>query len=399
MAMTTVRSFATNDAMPVFGVSIKRSKGFGSSAVPVSDDANLALAKAIGARMVRKDFFWADGEPGAPGTPGQYDMSTLLSFLQKNAAAGMKAPVVILNKGNNRYTGDYGIPPTTDAAIDAFAAFAAKCVEVTQAAGFTPYWALFNEANSPQMWGGPPDPVAYGKLVTKATLAMKAVRPTCSVITGGMAVGGQGFMEPGQFLAAMLPYIDPVLIAPTTPPLNRIRAFGSHPYNGGDQFMYNPTHWPENYMARMEGWRPPGLSHMLMYNDEQGVATPECAGVTWAEKEERQAVFVSRIRLSMLMGYGFGILYNLINDGWDQTFNEHQFGQYDFNHVLKPSGRALTALNDIINPSVSATLQRDGNSYQGTFTHATGQKKSILWAADGTTIISPQSNPIIISAP
>lgn len=92
---------------------------------------------------------------------------------------------------------------------------------------------IWNEPNLSKFWGGPPDPVSYGRMFEQIAPAIRAAVPTMPVITAGLAPHG-GIDSAGQDPEAFL------RAAYTTGGPQLADAIGAHPYPFrpyGDDFL------------------------------------------------------------------------------------------------------------------------------------------------------------------
>ncbi|MFP5078301.1 hypothetical protein ACLE20_13415 [Rhizobium sp. YIM 134829] len=352
MAFVTIAAPKSPADIPLVGVSIKRARG-NDKAYLVTDDQNIALAKNVGAKLLRIDVYWADCETQR----GVYDFSSVKPLIDKAWKAGMQV-LPILARGNRLYTGDWDKPAVTPEARAAYAAFA---VAAGRALG-VPFLEIMNEPNNSEMLGGPVDPEAYGRLLNEVLLAMQAAGVKTPVIAGGLGVGGEGgFMAPKDFIARALPFV-------TAPGL---RAWGVHPYTGADCYLSDPMMRPEAVQQRSLSFRPAGVQTMV-FNTEQGFSVKHCAGSTLEQKRARQAVFATRFVLSALTQWQMAIWYNLIDDGKDMNNVEQGFGLYDFDMKIKPAGLAFQAAMGLLNTCASVIVRKDGDLLQGLFKMPSG---------------------------
>lgn len=356
MAFQVLKTFNRQSDMPWIGVSIKRARA-NREDLPdhvVSDDMNIALAKEVGAKIVRLDVMWDRCET----QKGVYNFQSTTSLIDKAWPQGIRV-LPILARGNRLYTGDWKVPPTTPEARQGFAAFSAAASEALG----VPYLECMNEPNNAEQWGGPPDPVAYGLLLKESIIAVRSCRKPRPIIAGGLAIGGNGgFIEPKDFIAQAMPHIAP----------ERFLAWGAHPYTGADKFPNDPMLRPDAAQARMLSFRPTGFQEM-MFNTEQGFSIADCRGATYAEQLIRQGAYTTWFMLSSLLQWGSIIYYDLIDDGKDPTKIEEGYGLYTFGLQLKPSGRAFKRLASIINSCASAVIGKDGDILRGIFTMENGE--------------------------
>lgn len=358
MAFQTLAAHSNPASIPWIGVSIKRARG-NNPLYPVSDDQNIALAKEVGAKLLRIDVMWADCE----AQKGVYNFSSVKPLIDKAWKAGIQV-LPILARGNPLYTGSWDRPATTPEARTAYAAFA---VAAGKALG-VPFMEIMNEPNNTQMWGGPVDAEAYGRLLNEVLLATQAAGVKTPIIAGGLAIGGPpgGFMEPKDFIAAALPFVT----------ATNLRAWGVHPYTGADCYLSDPMMRPEAVQQRCLSFRPAGINTMV-FNTEQGFSVAHCAGNTVEEKRARQALFATRFVLSAMTQWQMAIWYDLIDDGKDMNEVEQGFGLFDFDMKIKPSGLAFKAATSLINSCASSVIRKDGDALRGVFKMPSGDAFTI----------------------
>lgn len=377
--MNLLLDFARRALIPYVGVSIKPSRGF-NSAYPVSDAQQLAMAKQVGARIVRWDLPWSDVET----SPGQFNWGQYATRFQLFKDAGIKS-LIILGRGNSLYTPAWDAPPTTPAAIQAFCNYAVAAYKA-----FGASWAcyeIYNEPNQAPYWNGTPDPVQYGALLGAVSTAIRAVRSDAIVISGGLGVN-----DPNTFIKTALQGVDKT----------KLSAIGFHPYTGADAYLTDPNMRPENVNGRLLVCKTNvGAGCPPAWNTEQGFELCKCAGTTLQDQLNRQGQFAARFVLSAMMSYQqFAIWYDLVDDGTDMTQPEQGFGLFDFNMKIKPAGIGFKSITDLLNNCTSASLYRDGDLYQAVFRMAGGDR-TVTWSSNGqipyTLTMDERKSPVIFA--
>jgi hypothetical protein len=159
------------------------------------DGQDLGRIAAAGIGTLRWGISWQAIEQGA----GSYDWSQVDAFVQRLRQTSLKS-VVIIGFGNAIYSGtlptpdggSYPAPPSTPAAQDAYARFAAAAAARYAGDGFK--WEIWNEPDSAAFWAPAPDPAAYASLAAKACSAMKSAAP------GTFVIGGVGAALPDAWM-------------------------------------------------------------------------------------------------------------------------------------------------------------------------------------------------------
>jgi hypothetical protein len=161
-------------------------------------EAELAGIAATGARYLRIDVDWSAIEQER-GTP---DWSVVDRIVDGARTCGLEVIGLLA------YTPQWArAPGTSDHSppVDpsTFASFARAAVERYAQRGIK-VWEVWNEPNLTFYWAPGPDPAAYAALISAAYDAIKAVDPSSTVITGGLApaenLSRQEAMTPRTFL-------------------------------------------------------------------------------------------------------------------------------------------------------------------------------------------------------
>jgi Cellulase (glycosyl hydrolase family 5)/Bacterial Ig domain len=143
-------------------------------------------AGELGADWVRLWALWQDMEP----SPGAYNQD-LISAMNGRIAAlkerGVKV-LVVVHRAPAWASGRAGAPPANPVAFGRFMG------QIAQRAPGADAWELWNEPDSAQFWGAPPDPAAYAAHLRAAYPAIKAVQPSDVVVTGGMVGNDMEFL-------------------------------------------------------------------------------------------------------------------------------------------------------------------------------------------------------------
>jgi polysaccharide biosynthesis protein PslG len=164
-------------------------------------EAELAGIAATGARYLRIDVDWSAIEQER-GTP---DWSVVDRIVDGAGACGLDViGLIAYTPAWARRPGTSEHSPPTDPST--FASFARAAVERYAPRGVKT-WQVWNEPNLTFFWEPGPDPAAYTALLGPAYDAIKAVDPSSTVITGGLAPAvnqpREEAMKPLTFLEGM----------------------------------------------------------------------------------------------------------------------------------------------------------------------------------------------------
>ncbi len=183
---------------------------------PADVEADLDLMASTGAQWLRVGLGWGHIER----SPGVYDWGPTDRLVLGARRRGMSVVAVVASApswdsapGCHQYECAPGDPVP-------FANFVR-----TAASRYAPlgvrHWEIWNEPNHVQFWGPRPDPVAYTELLRRASLALHAVDPGLTVITGGLSPAPDrgGEIAPLTFLERVYelgggPYFDAVAAHP-----------------------------------------------------------------------------------------------------------------------------------------------------------------------------------------
>jgi hypothetical protein len=204
-----------------------------------------ALAKDIGndvrvgARWLRIDINWAEIQNDGPL---QYDWSPTDRVVQAANAQGLHV------LGGIEYTPWWARPTGTTSMFGpdpvTYAAFAALAASHYARLGVHTF-EIWNEPNRTVFWQPAPNPAAYAAILKTADLAIRAVDPTATVLTGGTAPAptSGGNYSPIDFLKGIYaagdkrffdavadhPYTWPILPGAKRPESAWYQMYGTHP--------------------------------------------------------------------------------------------------------------------------------------------------------------------------
>ncbi|HKA94264.1 MAG TPA: cellulase family glycosylhydrolase [Acidimicrobiia bacterium] len=181
-------------------------------------EAELAGIAATGARYLRVDVDWSAIEQAR----GVHDWSAVDEIVDTARACGLDViGLLAYTPGWARGPGTTEHSPPTDPAN--FASFARAAAERYAPRGVKA-WEIWNEPNLTFYWMPSPDPAAYAALLGPAYDAIKAVDPSSTVITGGLAPAEN---QPRDQAMKPLPFLEGVYAAGGG---GKFDAVGYHPY-------------------------------------------------------------------------------------------------------------------------------------------------------------------------
>lgn len=188
-----------------------------STMSPEAIDAAFADALQLGASWVRDDLSWSRVQP----TPGAYNWESFDAVVDAADAHGLSVvPILVFTPAWARPAGcnNWACAP----APDAFAKFARDAANRYAPRGVHT-WEIWNEPNKVGFWQPQPSAAAYGELLRQAAQAIKAVDPSATVVSGGLAPAATqgGNVEQRSFLASLC----------SAGGLTGVDAVGVHPYS------------------------------------------------------------------------------------------------------------------------------------------------------------------------
>lgn len=137
-----------------------------------------------GATRVRLGAVWSLVEP----EPGRTQWASIDATLLAARARGLQVLLLLT------YTPAWARPagtddktaPASEAAVAAFGAFARAAATRYVQQGVTAF-EIWNEPNVDAFWAPAPDPAGYARLLRAAAAGIRAVIPTATIVTGGLA--------------------------------------------------------------------------------------------------------------------------------------------------------------------------------------------------------------------
>lgn len=299
--------------LPQFGVNTHRGRN--------PDDVNVRLISEIDARMVRLEIPWADLE-----RQGQYDFGPFDNLIEK-LRQNNKSIVFGLAYGHpdhsdGRAENGFPLPPHTPeqrAAFDKYVQAVAR-----QYHGPDIVYEIWNEPNLDLFWPPSSDANAYGELLADATLAIRDVEPTATIISGGLANEN----NPPQFLHALA----------AAGALDKVDGIAFHPYrqDGPENSLYDVAEFENAAFGRAA--RP-------LWITEWGYSGSWISNGDPSQVETRLANMTARLMLTAALSKAkAALIYDLIDDGADLHDQESSFGLYDYNFKPKKAAAAFRIL-------------------------------------------------------
>jgi hypothetical protein len=288
-------------------------------------EQGIASAASAGFSWVRTDLSWSTVET----TQGSYDFTEfdqLLGFLE---AYGLK-PVFTLDYGNPLYTGSLTAPPTTPAAIAAFANFAQ--VAAIHYAGTGARFEIWHEADLAAYWPPAPSPTQYAALAAATIAAVHAGDPSAMVSTTGLSgfdfTFAQGFLAAGGGAGAdaigVDPYDIPDAAGELTDYYTNLQATVAPSFTAGAA----PPIWETEWGYSSTDYSPAGTLN----------------GADPGALRTQASLAAKEILSAYAVGFPFYCYYDLVNDGTDPTYRGGNFGLLNTDFSDKP---AMTAVRQI----------------------------------------------------
>jgi polysaccharide biosynthesis protein PslG len=277
----------------------------------------------LGVQSVRVDAPWAEIETAR----GRYAIPQWLETAVDTARQHGVQPLLILEYGHPIYGTD---KPRTDAAITAFAAYAAFVVK--HFAGRVSLFDLWNEWDAHTgrtTEGSADDYVAFARGVYPA---IKAANHDAVVLTGGITSFGlaRGWME-RFFALGGASFVDGISL---------------HPYN----FDQRTDNTPEAAIAELDRVNVLAASagRMLpIYVTEMGY--PNYTGRGGVGRDTAAAYLARFMLLASTRPYVAGVWWYCLRDqGSDPANKEHTFGVLDAALHAKPAADALRAVSALL---------------------------------------------------
>lgn len=152
--------------------------------------------KAQGFRWLKQRFAWRDMQPEERGginwELGDYYVEAALAFDARDPRGRTFRPALLLIQldAPPEWAKREGEVPWD---LEAWSAFVHAVADHYR--GKVVAYEIMNEPNLAREWGGPPDPVAYAKMLAAAYQAIKTADPGATVISAGLAPTGDQMPE------------------------------------------------------------------------------------------------------------------------------------------------------------------------------------------------------------
>ncbi|HET7653689.1 MAG TPA: cellulase family glycosylhydrolase, partial [Acidimicrobiales bacterium] len=154
---------------------------------------DLDAAAATGAKLLRFDFDWQSAEP----SKGSYNWSYIDRVVNGAKARGLSV------LGTIAYTPAWArpsgttdkVPPTN---LGDYVNFVRAVVNRYAPQGLH-QWEIWNEPNIVQFWQPKPDPANYTSMLKQSYAAIKAIDPSATVVSAGLAPAGDS--SDGQYVS------------------------------------------------------------------------------------------------------------------------------------------------------------------------------------------------------
>jgi len=263
------------------------------------------LGKNAGVKWTREEFSWGRIEPER----GKYDWEfydKIVDISQKNGISTYGL-ITYWNYWTNEYT-EEGIKD-----------YANYCKNlVTHYKDKIKYWEVWNEPNI-AFWTGPKP--MYAKLLIEAYKAIKEADPSATVIGCSTAGIDTGFIK---------------MVMDNKGPFD---ALGIHPYRialNEDIFIKELKDTQKLAESYTKG------NKKALWLTEMGWSTQTPNGVT---EEEQASLLAKAYMCAKISKVARNIsLYDFVNDGYDTTYNENNFGIIYRDLNAKPAYRALSSV-------------------------------------------------------
>ena len=321
--------------------------------------------------LIRTDFHWQDIER----TAGVYDFQKYDAQIKQLEALGVR-PVWVVSYGNTHY--DDGLPPHTQAGLQAFARFAGAAAAHFRNRGVL--WEIWNEPNEPNFWQPQPNADQYAALVKAAAPAIRAADPKAPILAGAIS----------QFA---LPYIETFL---RHHPLGGVTAFSIHPYRDGQ-----PESVISDYGAvraligrySPEGPNPAHPNPMPIVCSEWGYTT----AVDQTSEADQGRYIVRMYLVNLLCGVNLTIFYDWTDDGPNPGDNESRFGIVRQDLAPKPAYTAIAAFTrELRGYQFRHRLRSEsGSDYRLLFQRPSGLAV-VTWTSDDTASAEAQTPHITL---
>lgn len=288
---------------------------------------------ALGVRLLRRDFLWADLEPSA----GSYDFAAEDAAVDDSRARGLTTiGILAYDAPWASPDGDVDSPPDPET----FAAFAEATAK--HFAGRVDLWEIWNEPNNGvRFWKPREDGAEYARLLAAAYPAVKRGNPSATVLLGGLIYHYEGIVtDAATFLGDAFTY---------DPELGRwFDVLALHPY----------AHYPPQATPEQDDGREQPVGQMVArtrallsyYGAAKPVWITEDGWPVYGSVDEAaQARFTVRAAVEAMAAGAERVCIYTLDDGPNPTAfpPEDAFGLYHHDGTPKPAATSLHALASI----------------------------------------------------
>lgn len=333
-----------------------------------TDEAGLNAAQAAGFAWVRTDLFWSDIETSR----GRYTWTKYDALVAALERRGMRA-LFILDYGNTLYTPQWNSPPTTAAAMQAYAAFSEAAAR--HFAGKGVRLEVWNEANLTRPWTAAQYATLSRDSIRRAHLGDSTSLVSTTGVAGFDFAFIRGYLNQGGGTGA--------------------NAIGVHPYDVSNP----PGDLVEKTMHLRDIVRPfYSSTQPAIWNTEWGYSSTDFSSPRGnghsADGRRRQAVLAVREMLSCFaVGFPSYIYYDLRDDGTNAAEREHNFGLLANNYSEKPAMVAVKTMARLTRGRTFAGfLPTTPTSLTAMRFDGTSDKVVVLWSSaprSSVTVIIP----------
>jgi hypothetical protein len=345
------------------------------------NNAELTLAPQLGVKHVRFDLKWQTVET----TQGVYDFSSYDAKIQTYVNAGIK-PLVILAYGNTNYT--------SVNIVNGYIAFTQAVAQHYASSQLN--YEIYNEPNgsanaliSGQTVGQ--NIQTYFSILQGAYVVIKQYSPGSLVFAPALSAswGYSGDYE--QYYKYSVWFEQLLQLGA----LKYMDAFSIHPYriNNYPETIYDTTIKRfKTLLKKYDNKNTPLVMTEIGWSNTtyaNGVSTPGNASSPWNITDVQQGQFITRMLLLNLMyEIPYSIVYDLIDDGTDNTNVENKFGLVLNDGVAKkPSFNNIqTLLTQLKGYRYVDRILTPTNVYALLFIDDSLNQKVAAWTTDGSSL-------------
>ncbi|GAB7529794.1 cellulase family glycosylhydrolase [Pseudomonas sp. 3A(2025)] len=274
-----------------------------------------------------------------------------------------------------------------------FNLFATRMARLAQRYPQVDTWQVWNEPNI--VWRPKEDPVAYGRLLSVTTEAIRSVVPGKPVATAGMAYYSQMHSTPGYMLQTL---VDGGLGQQ-----NIVAAY--HPYS---EYPEGDSPPDRDFLVRGNA-----MNQLLHSNGVQNVWATEWGWSSYAGPVEMQAIIgqrgqadytLRRLALMSTMDYQRIFLFNLSDLDERASARDQGYGLVDLRANPKPVYLALQNFLNITGPRLLpadppavSSVPRD--LYAVSWSRPDGTQLLMVWSASSASLTFPNIREAVVHDP